>query len=650
MFRPAIVLKMGYLLVIAAGLLLSSPVRAATDYRGMVDRIGNLLNEAVTLYEKGDAEGAKTKTQQAYFEVFENLEGPIRINVSAKKNAQMEATFGTLRAMIVRGDPASDIRAKVDSHMSELRAILPTLEKGATLKAEPETPAAAVAAAPAPAAAETKRVEPHWAEVVDGIGATLAKAATAYEAGDADSAAALIIKAQFDGYRNTLLETAIRRYVSQKRDGEYNAEFTRIVSLVRDGQPTSMVRASGVALVEDMKSALPGVPLMGEAAKAQQPAAETAPAQDWRAAADRLLAQVRKAAELYGAGKVDQGVSLVQDTYFDVFEGSGMEDRLGARDQNFMNGLEGYFGKLAASMKAGAAPAEIEQIIANLSVDLDRAVDMLGSARQSPTALFFYSLLLITREGLEALLIVAALLTYLAKTGNQAKQKVIHNSVWVAIAASAVTAVFVKLALDATPASREVLEGGTMLVATLVLFTVSYWLISKAEAQKWTDYIKGKVNLSISSGSLKALWFTSFLSVYREGAEVILFYQALAMDADGTGKLMIAAGFVVGCLVLVAIYFAMRLGAMRLPIRPFFMATGGLLYLMAFTFAGQGMMELVEGKVFEPTLISGLPSVTALGIYPYWQTLAPQAFLLIAAIFSAIVLMRRSLIVAELPR
>ncbi|MDR3435644.1 FTR1 family protein [Telmatospirillum sp.] len=639
MIRWANLSKIGYSLVLAAGLLFSPVARADIDYRGMVDRIGALLNDAATLYEKGDAEGAKTKTQQAYFEVFENLEGPIRINVSAKKNAQLEAAFGSLRTMIVHGDPASAVRAKVDSHMSELRAILPTLEKGARLKAEP----GAEIATPTPTPIDQKATEPHWVEVVDGIGATLAQAAATYQSGDADGAASLVTKAQFDGYRNTLLETAIRRYVSQKRDGEYNAEFARVISLIREGQPAAMIRASGVALVEDMKSALPGVPLMGEAAKTQQPVAATVPAQDWRAVADRLVAQMERSAELYAAGKVDQSVALVQDSYFDIFEGSGMEDRLGARDATFMSNLEGYFGKVAASMKAGATPGEIDKILSAMSVDLDRAVDMLGNNKQSPATLFLYSLLLITREGLEALLIVAALLAYLAKTGNQDKQRVIHNSVAVALAGSLATAVFVKFAFDATPASREVLEGGTMLVATFVLFLVSYWLISKAEARKWMDYIKGKMDLSISSGSMKALWLTSFLSVYREGAETVLFYQALVLDADTTGKLMIGAGFLVGCLLLGVLYVAMRFGAMKLPIRPFFMITGSLLYLMAFSFAGQGMMELVEGKVFEPTLVPGLPSIASLGIYPYWQTLAPQAVLLVAALFSSVLLMRRRL-------
>ncbi len=180
-----------------------------------------------------------------------------------------------------------------------------------------------------------------------------------------------------------------------------------------------------------------------------------------------------------------------------------------------------------------------------------------------------------------------------------------------------------------------------MLLAAVVLFSMSYWLISKAEAQKWIAYIKDKVEDSISTGSLRALWFASFLAVYREGAETVLFYEALTIDADAAGISAIIGGFVVGCLLLCVVYFAMRFGAMRIAIRPFFMITGTLLYYMAFVFAGKGMMELIEGKVFEPTLVSWLPEIPMVGLFPYWQTLAPQFLLILALIPAVFFLMRR---------
>jgi high-affinity iron transporter len=170
---------------------------------------------------------------------------------------------------------------------------------------------------------------------------------------------------------------------------------------------------------------------------------------------------------------------------------------------------------------------------------------------------------------------------------------------------------------------------------------VSYWLISKAEAQKWSSYIKEKVGHSLSSHSLSALWFAACLSVSREGAETVLFYQALASGTSAAGVGAVAGGFVTGSLLLVGLYLGMRYGAVKLPIRPFFLGTGALLYFMAFTFAGGGMMELIEGKLFQPTLVSWVPSIPAVGIYPYVQTLVPQLVIVLAALGAAVVLVLR---------
>lgn len=607
---------------------------AVPDYAGMVDRIEAFLNEGVTLYRAGDADGAKTQVERAYFEVFENLEGPIRINVSARKNSELETAFGDIRKMIVRRDSPDTVAAKVATQLSELRSVLPKLLAGVHLQAEPSEQMAEERPGPAPV------VQPHWAGVVDGIAATLDRAVAAYQAGRGEDARALIISAQFDGYKNSLLETAIRRHVSQRKDAEFNSEFARIITLVRDGEPPPTVHAATLALVEDLRRTLPGVPMV-DGTKDERPAEEHATAQDWKAVAGRIIAAIGKARSLHGEGRPAQAVSAIQDTYFDIFEASGMEGRIGARDAAFKTALEGDFSRIIAQIKANAPTAEIDASVAQMAADLDKAVAMLQEGGKSPIAFFLYALLIILREGVEALLIVTAILAYLARTGNRDKERVIHNSVLVAIAASVVTAFLLKGLLNASAAKQEVLEGVTMLVAAAILFSMSFWLISKAEAQKWMAYIKGKVDHSVSSGSLWALWFTSFLAVYREGAETVLFYQALVIDADATGVLAVAIGFAVGCAILGVIYALMRFGALRLPIRPFFMITGTLLYVLAFVFAGKGMMELVEGKVIEPTLISWLPQVPLLGVFPYWQTVAPQALLILAALLSWLVLMRR---------
>ncbi len=236
---------------------------------------------------------------------------------------------------------------------------------------------------------------------------------------------------------------------------------------------------------------------------------------------------------------------------------------------------------------------------------------------------------------------------YLVKTDHSDKLKVIYNGCISALVLSVLTAVLVKWVFNVSAASQELLEGGTMLLAAVVLFSISYWLISKVEAQKWTSYIKGKVSSSLSSGSLKALWFVAFLAVYREGAETVLFYQALASDASGQGLTWIAAGFGVGCAMLIGVYFVMKHGAVRLPIRPFFMVTGTLLYYMAFVFTGKGMMELIEGKLIEPSLVSWMPTISFVGLYPYWQTLIPQMLLVLAALTALAYMMKQRVAAAD---
>ncbi|MBI1207547.1 MAG: iron permease [Azospirillum sp.] len=606
------------------------------DYPGMVERIGVLLDGAVADVRSGDRAAAKLKAQRAYFEIFENLEGPVRVNVSARKNIELESEFGEIRRIIVAGEPAEAVAARVANQMAELRGVLPALAAGIVLRGERAAAAPPPDPNAEPAGSRPAAIEPHWSDAVNRIAAALELAATTYQAGDAEAGRRLITEAEFDGYKNSLLETAIRRFVSQQQDAEFLAEFDRIGGLIRDGKPARMVQASGVVMVEDLRSHLPGLPLVGLAKAEAAPAGEPA-AGDWRAVADQIAAALGRAVERAGAGNSDEALTLAQDSYFDLFEGSGMERMVGARDADFKSRLEGHFSRIMAGIRAGAGAAALAADLGAMAQDFDRAVDLLGGhgGGESPIGLFLYALTILLREGFEALLIVSAILAYLVKTGNADKQGVIYNSVGVAVVASLVTAVVVKWLFQASAASQEVLEGGTMLGAAVVLFGMSFWLISKAEAERWMAYIKNSLSRSVSSGSLAALWFTSFLAVYREGAETVLFYQALATGTDATGTVAIAGGFAAGCLGLGLVYLAMRYGAMKLAIRPFFLITGSLLYVLAVVFAGKGMMELIEGKVFEPTLISWAPELPALGLFPYWQTLAPQGLLIAAALAAA---------------
>jgi high-affinity iron transporter len=611
----------------------SSSVQAKPDYKGMVDETGDLLNEALSQYKKGNIQEAKQKAQAAYFEVYENLEGPIRINISAKKNIELEEEFIAIRKMIVAREPAAAVEKRINDFMASLRALIPELESGVELVAE-----SGEEMRPQESAAKGKGsaadIETVWLQAFENIQSGLEKAVDAYKKGDPEKAAELVIQTQFDNYKNSLLETAVRRYVSQKKDFENNSGFSEIADMIqrRDAMEKVEIQISG--LVKGMREDLPGLPVVEGAVskrEAERSAVKEETEKDWSKVTDDLFKEIDKALALYKTGETKNAVNLLQDAYFDVFEASGMEAKIGARNANFKARLEGHFSLLVGQMKKGVPAEEMTGALSSMKRDFDEAAALLGKGKDSPMALFFYSLMIILREGIEAILIITAIIAYLVKTGHRDKLRVIYNGCISALVLSIITAVLVKWVFKASAANQEVLEGAAMLLASVVLFSVSYWLISKAEAQKWMAYIKGKVGDSLTSGSLKALWFAAFLAVYREGAETVLFYQALASGSGAAGVSAVGGGFVIGCILLVGIYLAMSYGALKLPIRPFFLCTGALLYYMAFVFAGKGVMELIAGKLFEPTLISWMPAIEFIGVYPYAQTLIPQLVIMLAA-------------------
>jgi high-affinity iron transporter len=158
-------------------------------------------------------------------------------------------------------------------------------------------------------------------------------------------------------------------------------------------------------------------------------------------------------------------------------------------------------------------------------------------------------------------------------------------------------------------------------------------MVSKAEAEAWRGYIEGKVRSAVETGSSFALGAAAFLAVFREGAETILFYQALLAETAAHSR-MVWGGFAAGCAALVVIFILVRYGSMAIPVRAFFMGTSVLMYIMSIAFAGGGVKELQEADVIGVTPVSFVEAVDILGIYPTVETLLPQAALLVLAVLS----------------
>lgn len=237
------------------------------------------------------------------------------------------------------------------------------------------------------------------------------------------------------------------------------------------------------------------------------------------------------------------------------------------------------------------------------------------------------SFLVIVREGFEAILIVGAVVALLIKTGNRDRVKPIWAGVVLAVAASLVLGLAFSATLAASPAAAEITEGVTMLLAAAVMFFVSYWLISKIESAKWRQFIQSQVSRALRKGGGGALALVAFLAVFREGAETVLFYQAMYLNAPGAAA-EITAGFVAGVAVLAVIFALFYKFGVKIPLRPFFAVTSVLLYYMAFVFAGKGIHELQEGHVLPETALA-ISKIKFLGIYPTVETITAQAILLL---------------------
>jgi high-affinity iron transporter len=290
--------------------------------------------------------------------------------------------------------------------------------------------------------------------------------------------------------------------------------------------------------------------------------------------------------------------------------------------------LEAAFAALRTHAAGSATVSELDGIRRRLDAGLENAERILGD-ELSPANLFLQSFVILIREGLEAILLVGALMTFLVKMGASHRKRDINIGVGAAIGASLLTAVALETVFHLTPAKREALEGGTMVVATLVLFYVSYWLLSKMEVAKWNHFLKSRVQDALTSGSGLALASAAFLAVYREGFETVLFYKALFLSGGSTGgAIPILAGILLGSLVMVAVYLAISRFGLRIPLKPFFGVTSAFLYYMAFVFAGKGIAELQEGGLVPTTIIPGGPRLPSLGIYPTVESLLAQGLLL----------------------
>ena len=532
--------------------------------------------------------------------------------------------------------------------------------------------------------AEEATASTRWADAADNIDKFLDAAFESYLDGDAKTAYDNVSNAYFRVYETTGFERQTMSYVSGNRKNAVEMQFSACKAAVKKentNQETivsvrsalqklkAMIREDGNKLAAlqggvqsetkfykrgELVSADPYPEYSADPNAAQKYAS-------WYEAATLVKEGLDTAYMGYLDKDFEAALDNLNTAFFSIYEESGLSHKiytdLGLKDRRKM---DQYFSDLRSLAENGGTKYQKNKYrtttdgaknqVLKLAKSLDtkeaelKAVQAAEAgeteavqeetAASDPRLLTFLGAFgIIVREGLEAILVIAAIIAYLTKSGNTRSLKNVYIGAAAGIVASFIAAAILgwaKQAFMSAGMAQEIIEGITALIAVCVLFYVSNWMISKAEAASWSRYIDGKVQTSVEQGSSFALAFTAFLSVFREGAEVVLFYQPMLSEGNAG---MVWAGFGAGCVLLVFIYLAITKLSIKLPIKVFFTATSILMAIMCVSFLGSGIKELAEGNVFDLTLsVPGIPEndvIQIFGIYPWLETLVPQLILAI---------------------
>ena len=365
----------------------------------------------------------------------------------------------------------------------------------------------------------------------------------------------------------------------------------------------------------------------------------------WTQVAGEMTPILDQAYRAAADGRGQEGSDLVNKAYYQYYEKLGFE-------KNVMNAISGsrvsqveyQFKETRMAMVGGESPKKVKGLVDDLKGMLVTDAGILdGGAADSVnkwttflTSAFGQAFIVLLREGLEAILVVAAIIAYLVKSGYKSKIRYIYWGILAGLAGSGLVAILFTLLFNGNGPEQEILEGVVALVAMVMLLYTSNWMLSKSSVDSWNRYIKNKTVAAISQGSVISLALLSFLAVFREGAETVMFYQAIfAMAPSGSKEIW--TGFAAAAVVLVIIFVLIRFTSVKIPIRPFFVITSALMAIMVVIFAGGGVHALIEGDLVPATYLPGVPTSDWIGLYPYVQSIGAQVLALVVVIVFAVI-------------
>ena len=512
-----------------------------------------------------------------------------------------------------------------------------------------------------------------WTAAAKNIEDQLATAEKDYNDGNYGQAGTDFQTAHWIGYDASNFSKAVNDTISADKQKELLQQFTDLEGLAYQQDQGDAIATKIDALTAEINATAQTLDANADLANpkeyAKQRAAQTAEERKkldaakknsskgkgdrtWSEVANEMTVILDQAYEAAAADKGDEGATLVNNAYYQYYEKLGFE-------KNVMNAISGdrvsqveyQFKMTRKTMRDGGSDKEIKQLVDDLKSWLVKDAAILDSGASGNvngftklvTSSAGQAFLILIREGLEALLVVAAVIAYLGKSGNKRFTKWIYLGVVAGLAGSGLVAVLFTFLFGGSGPIQEISEGVCALIATLMLLWTSNWMLNKSSVEAWNNYIRNKTEAVVAGaqskvesgqglglGMVTSLAMLSFLAVFREGAETVIFYESIySMSQDAHGMWV---GGLTAAAVLIVIFLILRFTSVKIPIGPFFLVTSILMAALVVIFAGGGIHALIEGDLIEGTYLSIVSTNDWIGLYPYVETIAAQVIAAIAVV------------------
>lgn len=512
-----------------------------------------------------------------------------------------------------------------------------------------------------------------WTAAAKNIEDQLATAEKDYNDGNYGQAGTDFQTAHWIGYDASNFSKVVNDTISADKQKELLQQFTDLEGLAYQQDQGDAIAAKIDALTAEINATAQTLDANADLANpkeyAKQRAAQTAEERKkldaakknsskgkgdrtWSEVASEMTVILDQAYEAAAAGKGDEGATLVNNAYYQYYEKLGFE-------KNVMNVISGdrvsqveyQFKMTRKIMRDGGSDKEIKQHVDDLKSWLVKDAAILDGGASGNvngftklvTSSAGQAFLILIREGLEALLVVAAVIAYLVKSGNERFTRWIYLGVVAGLAGSGLVAVLFTFLFGGSGPVQEISEGVCALIATLMLLWTSNWMLNKSSVEAWNNYIRNKTEAAVAGaqskvesgqrlglGMIASLAMLSFLAVFREGAETVIFYESIySMSQDAHGMWV---GGLAAAAVLIVIFLVLRFTSVKIPIGPFFLVTSIVMAVLVVIFAGGGIHALIEGDLIEGTYLSSVPTNDWIGLYPYVETIAAQVIAAIAVV------------------